>query len=680
MDKLKDSVLKYGILAVIFLTPVVYFEGMIISYITSHTFFFYGFANILIGLWLYCVITDKSYRLDKRQLLIFTPLFLYIIWMAISGILAVNPSLALWSSLMRGTGLLTLFYSLGISLVISTLVKRNGVSYFILILKSSILASFFVAISVWLGDEGLNLPYDFFMKSSGGGLIGNSSLAATYLIFSLFFGSFLLLSKEINKGWRWFTSLVMVTIIFSPLFIDIHGLLIGKGILGTARGAVLAIIIGVVISILFYLSLSKNKIIKIFGVVSIFISLFIFSITWVQLIKPNTTLHNKFVEVTSENRFLYWDVAQKSIDKHPYFGYGPENYILALQENFNPIILNSEYGKESRTDKAHNIYFDTGISGGYPAILFYFLFLLSIFYSVFIAFRKEKITQIQASVLGGLLVAYIIQNLFVFDSLLSIFSLFIYAGLFFGLFIKDLFIPNNIKLKYIKNDNKVLNIYLGLVLLILFSISLYYFVISPIRKVKLFKTIITMDASNRALNYEKLIVGSPVGNDLDVGAFAYSAYVVYSNNINKLKEDKIKLPIYEKEILSYIDYLDKISQTNKTDYTLIISKAYLYNTYVYLSGKNDDINILNHMLDTLQQAHKISPLNPEPYWVMAQVYAWQGNLEKVEEVYKTAIDIGPGVRNSYELLLRFADYIGDKKLYSETLEEAQKNIPNFKLE
>lgn len=679
MNKFKDKFLNYGVLVLIFFTPIVYFSNRIIPHITSHTFFFYGFANLLFGFWLYCLFTDKSYRLDKKQLFIFIPLLLYIVWMSISGILAVNPHLAFWSSLMRGTGLITLYYCTGLALIIASLVKKNGILYFYSILKFFTLSSFIVAISVWLGNEGFNIQKDVFVRSSGGGLLGNSSITAAYLIFGFFIGFFLLISENINKKWKYIIVIIMATIIFSPLFINIHGLLTGKSILGSARGALLGIFIGVGFLSLLYFSFSKKKIIKIFGIVSIIISLFVFIFGWMSFVKPGTYLHEKFVQSASGTRFIFWDIAQKSMDEHPYFGYGPENYMIAFQDNFNPIILNKEYGHEGSTDRAHNIYFDTGVSGGYPAILFYITFLLSIFYGIYNAFKYEKISRLQAGILGGMLVGYVFQNLFVFDSLLSIISLFIVVGVSFGLFTneKKEEIAINNKNKINKDKQGALKILLGLSLVILFGTSWYYFSISPARKVKLFGTVISMTVDKRASNYNKLLEGSAVGNDWDVGGFAHNNYQLYAKNAASIKLDKKNLPFYEKDLLANIDYLEKVYLNNKNDYRLTIGMVHLYSTYIYLTDKGNDQVISTRMLELLQHAHDISPTNPESYWGMAQVYAWRGDFKSIIDIYKKAIELDRKVPASHILLIKFAKNIGDIKLYNESLLQAQNDIPGF---
>lgn len=683
MKFFRENIIKYGTLVTVFLLPVIpLIKSYYFPFISPKTFFFYGAVEIVFVLWLFTILVDKSYRLSKKQFLFFIPLSLYIAWLTITGFFAVNPTLSFWSTLERGTGLLTLYHALAFTLVVASLVKRDGLPYLYTLFKWIISGAFILALSVWTGNEGFNLAYNAIKNSQGGGLMGNSSLAAPYLLFSLFFGIFLLLQKSISSWWKVFISVTVITILFSPLFINIRGLTaINGSLLGTARGVVLGLFVGIAVSIFGYLILSKNKIKKIVGITSILILLVIFSVGWVELVKPDTYLHNKFTQSASGSRFIFWEVAQKSISQHPFFGYGPENYMIAFQENFNPKILNMEYGHESWNDKAHNIYYDTGVSGGYPAILFYAIFLASIFYFIYRAFVFGKISHLQASILWGLLVGYIFQNLFVFDSLLSILALFMITGLFIGL--SDDKSENKIidskKIDVVsKKREDTLKILTAITLIIFFSFSFFYFVISPSKKSKLLNTVLETSIGKRPEAYPKLLGGSSVGNDWDVGGFADSIYKIYTTNLLEIKKNKELLPYLNNDLKSLVGYLEIVSKSNTTDFRLNIIIVRLYNIYLYLNDLKYDSVSSSHMLEILNHAHQLSPTSPEFYWWMSQIYLDQGDINGAKESYQKALLINPSVKASNDLFINFAENIGDQKLYDQSLKEAQINIPGYK--
>lgn len=675
MKSFREWIIKCGILLLVFVLPLIAINSLSFPYISPKTFFFYGLVDLVFVFWLYGIIVDKSYRLDKKQILFFVPALLYVIWMSLAGLFAVNPALSFWGPIERGTGLLTLYHAFIFSIILASIIKRDGRKYLNRLLKYFLWGSFILAISVWFGDEGLKLPIDTLMKSSGGGLSGNSSFAAAYLIFSIFFCLYFLFEKSISKSWKIFTSFILATIIFSPLFIDIYGFATNTGLLGSARGATLGIIIGLGVTVLGYLSLSKKKEIKIIGIVSILISLTIFSVGWSQLMKPNTTLHNKFIEVTSGNRFLFWDVAEKAMQEYPYLGYGPENYMIAFRENFDIKIFDDKHTPEAWSDKAHNIYFDTGVSGGYPAITFYFIFILSIFYAIYRAYNIDKLSRIQASLLGGLMIGYIFQNLFVFDSPISTVALFMAVGIVYGLRASEF------KGKYSKTNISlaVLNL-IAVILSISFVIAFINFSYLPLIKSRELTRVTLLNIDERPREYMSLLNGSKIGNYSDASYFAYQMNLKYSGQIKNLQQDKNILSYVDTDLTAYLAYLNKLAETNKTDYRLYLSMLHLYNIKINILGKPYDQAEYNHILSLVDYAHSLSPGDPQVYWDAGFFKMFQSDFNGALIEYRNAVYLDKTSTSSWEMMLKFLKMTDQQKLYDITLKEAQKNISDFKYE
>lgn len=672
MKSFREGVISYSILLIVFILPLIVVNSLSFPYISPKTFFFYGVVDLAFVFWLYSLIVDKSYRLSRKQVLFFIPVFLYIVWMSFSSLFAVNPSLSFWGPIERGTGLLTLYHAFIFSLIVSSLIKRDSKKYLNKLLKYFLWGSFILAISVWLGDEGFNLPFDTFTKSSGGGFTGNSSFTAAYLIFSIFFCLYFLFEKSISKSWKVFTSVILITIVTSPLFFNLHGLTIGKGILGSARGAFLGIFVGLGFVFLFYLALSKKRILKILGIIGIFISIAIFSFSWYQLMKPDTYLHNKFIEVASENRFIFWDVAKKAMHEHPYFGYGPENYMIAFRENFDVNILNSNR-VEAWSDKAHNIYFDTGVSGGYPAIAFYSIFILSIFYAIYQAYKIDKLSQIQAGLLGGLLIAYIFQDLFVFDSPVSTVALFMTFGVLIAL---QSGAEVNKKLSHVKIDAYILN-FIVIFLSISFVIAFINLSYLPLKKSRDFTRVTLLNIDKRPKEYMSLLEGSKVGNYSDASFFAYQMNSGYSKNIKNLQQDKNILSYVDADLTAYLAYLNKLAETNKTDYRLYLSMLHLYDIKINILGEKYNQEEFNHILSIIDYAHSLSPRDPQVYWDAGFLKMFQGDFNSALIEYRNAVYLDKTVKPSWEIMLKFLKMTNQQKMYDVTIKEAQKNIPGF---
>ncbi len=665
-----NNILIYLSCLLVLLMPTFFIPNISFPYISSKVFLFYTIVEVMLAFSIYSLIIDSSFRLKNKTYLYFIPIVGFIIWMTIAGILAVNPHMSFWSTLGRGTGLITLYHCLVFAFIIASLVKRNGISFIYKIMNWFIVGGFILALSVWFGDEGFNAIY-LLKGSQGGGLLGNSSLTATYLLFPLAFGISLIASKK-YEGSKWWIGTMVATILFSPLFINIYGLFSGHSLLGSARGATLGIILGVGVSLMLYLSFSKKRIISILGILGLVLGFAVLSFLWIQLETPGTKIHDKFVEAASGTRFIFADSAKKSMSKHPWFGYGPENYSISFQENFNPEMALEKYNLEVWTDRAHNLYYDIGATGGYPSIFLYALFILLLIFGIYKLRNKEDFSHMQVAILIGLVVGYIFQNLFVFDSPLSLMSLFLLAGIIFA---------SNDYTKEEKFALVPLNTFkkdvLPFILSIACLISLFYLVGRPLAKTSAYYEVMNTSVNSRASRYVDLIGGSSLGEDWDLGGMGYDTYKFYNTDPIKIKNDIVLLPNAIKDIKALIAYLEMVQVKNQSDVRLDMSIAYLYNTLNFFSDTPYNEEISNHMFKYLNHALSISPTNPGIYWGIAQVYIWKRDFKGVEDTYKKAIAIDPSIPDSHSMLIKVARIIKDKRMYDEAIAQAEKDIPNF---
>ena len=586
-----------------------------------------------------------------------------------------QPSTFMVSSLMRGTGLLTLYHGLIFTMIIVSLVRKYGTSYLRQILTIAFISGVLVAASVWFGDEGFNFPIQMLQRSGGGGTIGNSSLAAAYLLFVLGFGSVLLAMKELAKDVKRWIAVGVGLIIFSPLFINLQAVLTGRGVWGSARGATIGMFVALGVAALTFFAFSNRKIIKLFGISGIIGGGVVFVVLWMKLLTPGSVIHEGFVKAASGTRFLFWDIATKVLHERPIFGYGPENYTLAVQHYFNPKMLDRSFSFEVWTDRAHNIYFDTGVAGGYPAIILYTFFVLSLCYMGIIAYRHRKITRTQLAVFCGLVAGYVFQNLFVFDGVMSLFTLFILTGVlvaFTG--IEDDSIGENYVLK-----GEVGKLVLASALGIGFCFVWYLCAYLPAQKARLFGEVLSAPINIKMTRYPELLKGSPVGDMWDVGGFAHDTYRFYAQDPLKVKNDKTLLPYAQKDVLAFTHYAEEVAKRSPQDYRLYLSIIHLYSTYIFFTDMPYNKDIADTMLRYAEHAKTLAPGDPQIYWAFGQIAAWKGDFQGVINAYQQAIDIDPTLPVGHRLLIGFLTDIKANKLATEALANAKKAIPNFSM-
>ena len=67
--------------------------------------------------------------------------------------------------------------------------------------------------------------------------------------------------------------------------------------------------------------------------------------------------------------------------------------------------------------------------------------------------------------------------------------------------------------------------------------------------------------------------------------FAYNMYLKYKINMREIKSDKEITDSAIVDLSSYLKYLEKLSETNKTDYRLYLSILHLYNVKSNISNE-----------------------------------------------------------------------------------------------
>jgi len=207
--------------------------------------------------------------------------------------------------------------------------------------------------------------------------------------------------------------------------------------------------------------------------------------------------------------------------------------------------------------------------------------------------------------------------------------------------------------------------------------SLVFLVWRPAEKDFVYYRFINTPIAVRANYYSDLAKGSSLGEDWDVGGFAYLIYGTYNSNSVMIKNNQELLPYAKNDLKLLLQYLEGVAAKNKLDVRLDLSIVDFYNTLNYLSDTSYSPVLGDHLFSLLNQAQNLSPTNPEVYWTMAPVYIWKGDFEGVESSYEKAIALDPTIPESHQLLIKFAQEIGNQKLYADALSGAQKAIPGF---
>ncbi len=119
-------------------------------------------------------------------------------------------------------------------------------------------------------------------------------------------------------------------------------------------------------------------------------------------------------ENKTQARGYVWPMAIDGFKEKPILGWGQENFSYVFNKNYDPRM----YAHEQWFDRAHNVFLDWLIAGGILAFLGYVSLYGIVLYFLW---RKREVhfSVVDKAILTGLLGAYAVHNVFVFDNLVS---------------------------------------------------------------------------------------------------------------------------------------------------------------------------------------------------------------------------------------------------------------------
>lgn len=383
-------------------TPLVILPSLFFPFITGKNFFFRILTEVIFIAWAALAVLRPEYR--PRFSYILASFSAFIAILGVATVFGVDPYHSFWSNFERMEGYIThlhvlmLFFALG-----HTFQKERDWSYIFhtSLAVSAIAAAYglFQGLGI-ISMLGAGRPYATF---------GNSIYFAVYLMFHLFIiTAFFIVTRQTT-----------LRVVYGSLFI-LEALVF---FFAASRGAFIGFTVGAVCIALASIFLSKNKLHR--GVVLSAIACFVIFITFIRLYPSASVIQRSdlvsrlaSIEISKlgeDSRVMIWNIAWRAFQERPILGWGPENFIIPYAKYYNPNL----YGNEAWFDRAHNMLLEWLVASGVLGFIAY----MSIFVSVGLILRalvkKNKMTAFLAILVGGVFIAYIIQNIFVFDNIVT---------------------------------------------------------------------------------------------------------------------------------------------------------------------------------------------------------------------------------------------------------------------
>lgn len=716
-------ILKITLVAIL-LCPFVVSSVYYFPFSAPRTFLFRILVSLALAMYLFLYFRNKEkFSFGKSKLLL--SYFAFAIIMTISSIVAGDFAYSFWSKYERMDGLVTIYYLLAYLIVL--LGVYNYKKGWLEFLRASVFASGIMAIIAFAQNYDINI----FIASAGGervtGATGNAIFLAVYSLFNIFFAFYLLLKDKREKLkidiWG-FYALDLLLLFFemrSPttgtlgaIFSDfklalvfllpqilIHlnyylksaqakisrysyqayfVLLIVLNFLAIfnsqTRGVLLGIFVAFVFTALFFIfSKQASKLFKKISIVLLLLAIVSVAGIFVgkdsSFVQGNYTLSriaNFSIDDTTEARFLLWDAAWKGFQEKPILGYGQEKYYYVFNKHFPPEIF-KDTASRVWFDRAHNIYLDQLIFGGIFGLAIYLAIFFFAFKNLYSYYRRSK-DLIVFSIFNALLIAYLVQNFFAFDSVNS------YVLLIPTLAI-TIFLSNKAKKEDTskpKEHNYLSFSLAAIVLIVGLSINIAQANANRHYVTQLDDIRAGIDSIG---DYDQEDVDRLVEiiNSQYLGKYELSqSYVegvtgLIGADILTAQQLQYFVDTAEEQMLAVID-----EQPDN-----VLHQNYLSN--FYLAASSLDVSYSQKAVDLIEnKSLALSPERVHLYYYLGRAYIILGDNEKSLESFEKALELSPNVFESYYNLIFYYLVQEDIETARQIEQRALENIDDFRVD
>jgi len=392
-QKVYLNILKAGIYLSL-ISVFLVFKSLLFPYISSKQIYFNILIEILMVFWLALIVKYKEYR--PKMSYITYGLTAFFVAIFITCFTGVDFNLSFWGDVERMLGVFHIFHFFLFYLILIT-VMRDWKDWKTLFIVSIIFANI----------ESLNgITVNPF------GTIGNTAYVSGYLIFNLYF-AMILFFREKNKTIRWLYIAAMPLMLLAFEKAHTSGAHVGLGF-------------SILVFFFVYGFLSENKKLRKYilstGAVAVLIVILLLANKNSDFVKNNSVLQIVNSITTQKNTFqtrlISWKSGAKDFHNHPILGVGYGNFALIFDKYFDSSFY-SYTSSETYFDRAHNNVVDIASTTGLLGLLTYLSIFFAAAYYLIIGYRKKKISLIDFSLVSCLVIAYFVQNLAVFDSLVT---------------------------------------------------------------------------------------------------------------------------------------------------------------------------------------------------------------------------------------------------------------------
>ena len=390
-------------------------DSLFFPFITGKNFMFRILVEIMAAGWIGLLILDfKKYWPKWSFVSIAFAVFVSTIF--VSAVFGVDFKHSFWSNFERMEGLITHLHLLALFFVLAGTFRtqREWLTIFGVSVGASVLVALYGLLEY--SGEVVSVADSSRIIST----LGNPLYVAAYLSFHIFLSAFLWLQTK-STFLKW---LLGGIILFElPILF-----------LTASRGAFVGMLGGIVI--IFFLSLFSDGSLKKKITISTVIIALLFTPVLLNISKDTSFVKGSNILIRLSNinlqageaRFTIWGMAIESFKERPVLGWGIGNFSIPYAKHYDPKM----FGQEAWFDRTHNMPLEWLVSGGLVGFLAYLTLLFSILWALVKAVKHEILQKRHAFIFVGMFSAYLVQLLFVFDTLPTYLMLAIMLGFFYA--------------------------------------------------------------------------------------------------------------------------------------------------------------------------------------------------------------------------------------------------------
>ncbi|XKT75383.1 MAG: O-antigen ligase family protein [Patescibacteria group bacterium UBA2103] len=634
-----DKIKNWALLAPA-LIPLVYLDIFFFPLVAPKAFFFRIAVTVLL-LAVTCLAYNGKGLYIKRLLNWWTLIPGALLLVAYTtSIFGVDFYHSFWSVFDRSSGLVALTYMVGYFYLLLLTISKDFIFKFFSLTAGVASVAGVYAILQWVGDIGsFHIPG--LLDPQGGRIgatIGNAAFLAGYLGLTFFITLITAYRSTRHEQWWYAGALIQLIAI----------------ILTATRGTILALLAMLGVALVYAAIQKEGKVRRYaqIGIVSgiiLFAGFIGFRMQLQQVpFEPIQRIASIGVEdATTASRLFVWENMLSYGLAKPFTGYGSEHIDYVFDQFYNAQDIVEQW-----FDRSHNLYLDYFIQYGVLGLILFVLFIAALFR---VGLRTRKEDLFIGNMLLLLVGTYVLQSVFVFD---TINTLVVLIPLFAIGFIKE---EDALE---VGAFNKI-----GLTIVTIIAVpGLYFTVFLPAyANLELGKSYMhhVVDAQKYKEHFDR-------GFSLDTYAnleFGYQAYAMYTDR------QQYMLSGEDKNIAYQVAYNALEKNTQKYPYD---ARTFVYLGHVLEARPEGVAYSPEENLEILQTAQSLSPDRSQPYYMMANFYIERGNVSsgtERENYYQAAIDIviayrdrAPEIAEPYLVLAELYRVTGNTSLSQEAFE------------